>query len=841
MRYFLSYSRRDLSFVQRFYYDDPYDFWFDLQDIHPNTDWAQSIKQGIEVCDALVLVASPFALASANVQDEWLYALDVLHKPVFVLLIANCELPPQLRGCPLYDLRADPFDPIERSRARSLSLYTVSDHAQLPARVLPAYVRKPVLWMLGIQVLWTVIVLSVLWAMQASVDPRVLLAAFALTLWDGWIVLHQTAQIRRRTLPQNRLMSRFMFDVLIKVAVHILLILGALIALYGIDLRRITGSPAEWPSILLSPLVMVLQFAIFNTLIVGRRYTPATTSQNAIVKRRLYGWLPVSPFMGKLRDYDISKESAFTRLAQDTAITTSRGLYHEQEGQRRVCILYAPEDLHFVRYLAANLHSETVMFASQVFGGDLPALFPGEDPPKYVTLPEDTQVTLLPYPGSCTDRPEAERYLLVVSPYALNGVKAFVERHPCQLSRMIPLLLQSTNGIPDVLGKTQWVDARQQYRRAVYSTAAILSLNAFPGTPGQMPLMAEILGRQPYAAGVWIPLLFGLMILLPSTVAAGLVVLIQAITLTGSMLPVDRYDTVVRLFLSLAQAGLGITLVLLYWRSYWNRSRSLHFMALLVAIIGLQMAITDIGGQDLPAELIGLLSGLGVPAMAVLLLLRADWREGIYELMADMDTRLRHRFPNMPGVVINQHIYREGISEALDIWKPNRSFEWRLAALIMLLYATIFIANGVVTWRLPHDPAGRLVPPWADPVTMDDAGPFPILNFQVGTKLMTPADGTPRLSDPVVEFRNIDTLYAVLEFRDVPDGTEFVFSAYFYRDLFSQTTTMWNEQIAWDNAQARGYLTLPFVSDGPITPGYYELIVQVNGIYAARTTFTIVD
>ena len=91
-RVFISYSRVDEDFARRLATDLDRlgaEVWIDVDDIPPGANWSTAIQQGLDTCDALVLVISPDSMTSKNVEDEWQYVRDeskailpVLWRPV---------------------------------------------------------------------------------------------------------------------------------------------------------------------------------------------------------------------------------------------------------------------------------------------------------------------------------------------------------------------------------------------------------------------------------------------------------------------------------------------------------------------------------------------------------------------------------------------------------------------------------------------------------------------------------------------------------------------------------------------------------------------------------------
>jgi hypothetical protein len=73
-RLFISYSRMDETFARRLATSLSQmgaDIWIDLQNIPAGMKWSSAIQQGLDICDAMILIISPSSMASPNVEDEW--------------------------------------------------------------------------------------------------------------------------------------------------------------------------------------------------------------------------------------------------------------------------------------------------------------------------------------------------------------------------------------------------------------------------------------------------------------------------------------------------------------------------------------------------------------------------------------------------------------------------------------------------------------------------------------------------------------------------------------------------------------------------------------------------
>ncbi len=85
---FISYSRRDLEFVQRLYNElksRDRDIWIDLEDIPPTAAWLAEIYAGIENANAFVFVISPDSAVSEVCRLEIEYAVKHSKKLVPIL------------------------------------------------------------------------------------------------------------------------------------------------------------------------------------------------------------------------------------------------------------------------------------------------------------------------------------------------------------------------------------------------------------------------------------------------------------------------------------------------------------------------------------------------------------------------------------------------------------------------------------------------------------------------------------------------------------------------------------------------------------------------------------
>ena len=119
---FVSYSRSDYYFAESLSFHLcrlGLQAWMDVKDLLPGTQWEQSLLEAVERCDALVLVASPAGLASANVRNEWQRALAAGKRIVLLGWHRRVRLPRELQGCEWIDFRGR-FSPALRRLVAAL-------------------------------------------------------------------------------------------------------------------------------------------------------------------------------------------------------------------------------------------------------------------------------------------------------------------------------------------------------------------------------------------------------------------------------------------------------------------------------------------------------------------------------------------------------------------------------------------------------------------------------------------------------------------------------------------------------------------------------------------------
>ncbi|MCC6615179.1 MAG: TIR domain-containing protein [Anaerolineae bacterium] len=111
-RLFISYSRTDESFARRLatsLSEMGADIWIDIQNIPAGMKWSSAIQQGLDVCDAMIVVITPSSASSDNVEDEWQYYRD-RGKPIVPVMVAPAQLHYQLGRLQYVNFAGQPYE-----------------------------------------------------------------------------------------------------------------------------------------------------------------------------------------------------------------------------------------------------------------------------------------------------------------------------------------------------------------------------------------------------------------------------------------------------------------------------------------------------------------------------------------------------------------------------------------------------------------------------------------------------------------------------------------------------------------------------------------------------------
>ncbi|MBC8172124.1 MAG: toll/interleukin-1 receptor domain-containing protein [Anaerolineae bacterium] len=108
---FISYSRSNVTFADSLFHhlkQHQRNPWLDIRRLVPGQPWWEQLEQAVANAERLLLVVSPQALSSKNVEYEWTTA-RALNKPIILLIYEATPLPAELAGYEWIDFRGN-FD-----------------------------------------------------------------------------------------------------------------------------------------------------------------------------------------------------------------------------------------------------------------------------------------------------------------------------------------------------------------------------------------------------------------------------------------------------------------------------------------------------------------------------------------------------------------------------------------------------------------------------------------------------------------------------------------------------------------------------------------------------------
>lgn len=109
---FISYSRKDLAFVEQLAADlkaAGLNVWYDLSRLEAGDTWPEEIQFAIDASNIFVIVISPDSIVSRWVRKEFLYASSN-NKKIVPLFYRNCKLPLWLQDIHFIDVQVKNYD-----------------------------------------------------------------------------------------------------------------------------------------------------------------------------------------------------------------------------------------------------------------------------------------------------------------------------------------------------------------------------------------------------------------------------------------------------------------------------------------------------------------------------------------------------------------------------------------------------------------------------------------------------------------------------------------------------------------------------------------------------------
>jgi hypothetical protein len=109
---FISYSRKDLDFVERLAENlkaAGLEVWYDLSGLDGGTRWGREIQSAIQQSQIFVVVLSPNSVESEWVEKEFMYA-NSLKRKIIPLLYQPCETPMWFINLHFIDVQGENYD-----------------------------------------------------------------------------------------------------------------------------------------------------------------------------------------------------------------------------------------------------------------------------------------------------------------------------------------------------------------------------------------------------------------------------------------------------------------------------------------------------------------------------------------------------------------------------------------------------------------------------------------------------------------------------------------------------------------------------------------------------------
>jgi len=254
---FISYSRQQLYFAEALALHlqaNGQAVWFDLQQLHVGSDWADGLKAGVGDAARLLLVVSRASLESPWTRAEW-EGMAAKGAELVLVIFEDVALPPELQGLPSYDFRAG-FDAPLRDLLAWLEGRAPPRHDAVapPNRLGLPRRLPPMLWATGVALLLPLAALLVGLA-TAVLAQRPLVAGWMAicAAVAAWVAARHALPFWRRVLDIRRLRKGLLHGLLLSLLALVSAIfiwkspaLGALLMLpwlamlwlYAFGLRR---------------------------------------------------------------------------------------------------------------------------------------------------------------------------------------------------------------------------------------------------------------------------------------------------------------------------------------------------------------------------------------------------------------------------------------------------------------------------------------------------------------------------------------------------------------------------------------------------------------------------
>lgn len=801
---FLSYARRDANIVHEVFslisqHIRHLEVWYDKQDIVESKDWDLQILQGLETSTSLLLIASRYSFSSWNVKQEVDYFLHT-GKPIYVVLIDDTPIDPDLGDYPIIDLRYDPFD--EKRWYELLNAIRDNRVEQVDTGLKdvasPFYVRNFVSKLNRLNGFFFVLNLLFLGLAQLLPGNRASNLTFILTF--VWIF-----DLSATLLLPGRMALRKLQDVnsMLVVGQGVLRVVTVTFFLSGIlggQVPEIGGQTAflSWTSLLsfisfglaLGFIYLiykqtfrgVLEFYPYSSKDIKKRLTKEETeatvsdyflrffSLRSMYHSKLAGWLPAYPIERSFR----------VQFQPRTGHYYNKNISKLEIGKSdTLTILYIDQDLPLASFLAERLHSARRSV--------------------HLTSEMNTSVD------------NGGTYVIVVTPYSIDAAEAFIEKNPhvpC-----IPVLMQKTK-MRENIGRLQYIDGRSDYLQAARGIVEILEGKR------QNNVTGEIEDRSRIQIPKSLAILF-----VPSVIILFISLLIPLLTLLIWLLPPESIfiqpDDVIPSFILLSVMALLIDVVPFQMiRNGMKRKYSLSTFALVNTLMMIPLVplifVSDSNIVIILAMILVMGSLIAIPPLITILLAWTNINFG-----DPFDVRVPPR-----------------------VWSPHKGISWGILSYSVVIVG-ILVALGFAVSR---DTMTEIDTDLADNISTDFSsrtydGPIEVVDLIIGESHGQTSLGEIYLRGEATHFSQNNSLSGLLLIRYIENGDQAQFIWYHNGSLLAETEVYWQRSVDWTepNNVAQLVADVNTLDSMNFLPGEYELVVTINGTYLTHTVFSITD
>ena len=133
---FISYSRKDLAFVEQLAADlkaAGLDVWYDLSGLEGGARWRIEIEKAVRASQYVLVVLSPDSVASEWVEREYLFANN-LKKEIVPLFYKPCDLPLYYLNMHYLDVQGENYERNYNEILRALDVKPVAQKPSIPER-----------------------------------------------------------------------------------------------------------------------------------------------------------------------------------------------------------------------------------------------------------------------------------------------------------------------------------------------------------------------------------------------------------------------------------------------------------------------------------------------------------------------------------------------------------------------------------------------------------------------------------------------------------------------------------------------------------------------------------